>query len=41
MSCYLAQEQVYGYHYWSRNCVPFWNNWLHLHFLLGFVLLNL
>ena len=34
-------EQDYGYYYWSRNCIPFRNNRLHLHFLLAFVLLNL
>jgi len=37
----LVTMQHDGLHMWSKNCLPFRSTWVHLRFLVGFVLRNL
>ena len=41
-TCYtgLYLEQNDGYHYWNRNCLPFWL-WYYPRFWMGFVIFDL
>jgi hypothetical protein len=36
----ITFEVMTSTHQWSRNCITVWRTWVHLWFLLGFVLLS-